>query len=182
MNLFFKILLTIILSFQNKQETNFTLSSTTLKGQATKSEIFNDFGCDGNNMSPQLQWSGSPLDTKSFAITMYDKDAPTGSGWWHWLVYDIPANVSNITENAGSINSTILPQDAIQALNDFGFRGYGGPCPPKGDKPHQYVITIHALKIEKLGVSINSNPALVGYYINANTIAKSSLIFYSENL
>lgn len=159
---------------------NFTLKSKTLHGQATLKEIFNGFDCNGENKSPQLEWYGSPIGTKSYAITIYDVDATTGSGWWHWLVFDIPHNLSNLEEGVNLSSTQKSSLNIIQSINDFGIKGYCGPCPPKGDKPHQYIVTIYALKVEKLGLDSNANPALVGYYINANTIAKSSLIFYSS--
>lgn len=158
----------------------FTLSSSDIGGQATKKEEFNGFGCSGDNTSPALSWVNAPKGTKSFAITMYDKDAPTGSGWWHWVVFDIPANINKIKSGAGNISTNLLPKKAIQSITNFGKPGYGGPCPPEGHGPHQYVITVYALKTDKLGLDKNTNPAIVGYYLNANTIAKSSIVMYYE--
>ncbi|WP_299108888.1 YbhB/YbcL family Raf kinase inhibitor-like protein [uncultured Tenacibaculum sp.] len=158
----------------------FTLSSSDIGGQATKKEEFNGFGCSGDNTSPALSWANTPKGTKSFAITMYDKDAPTGSGWWHWVVFDIPANINKIKSGAGNISTNLLPQKAIQSITNFGKPGYGGPCPPEGHGPHQYVITVYALKTDKLGLDKNANPAIVGYYLNANTITKSSIVMYYE--
>lgn len=158
----------------------FTLSSSDIGGQATQKEVFSGFGCTGDNQSPELSWVNVPVGTKSFAITMYDKDAPTGSGWWHWVVFDIPANTTKIKTGAGNTLKKLLPKGAIQSMTDFGKPGYGGPCPPKGDGPHQYVITVYALKTDKLGLDKNATPALVGYYLNGNTLAKSSLVMYYE--
>jgi Raf kinase inhibitor-like YbhB/YbcL family protein len=159
------------------QET-FTLKSNDLGGEATITEEFNGFGCTGKNQSPQLSWSNAPEGTKSFAITMYDPDAPTGSGWWHWVVFDIPTTVDELVSNAGNIELNLAPKGAIQSITNYGAKGYGGPCPPKGHGLHQYVITVHALKTESLGLDDNTNPAIVGYNIWANTLAKASIIIY----
>ena len=158
----------------------FTLTSSTLSGQATKLHEFNGFGCDGKNISPELTWANAPKETKSFAITMYDPDAPTGSGWWHWLVFDIPANINKIVANAGNTSLNLMPTKAIQSITDYGSKGYGGPCPPKKHGQHRYIITIHALKVDTLGLDENTNAAVVGYYLSNNTIAKTSIIAYYE--
>jgi Raf kinase inhibitor-like YbhB/YbcL family protein len=156
----------------------FTLSSKTLGGEATKLEEFNGFGCSGENQSPQLSWENAPEGTKSFAITMYDPDAPTGSGWWHWVVFDIEANVKELVKNAGNVAMNLAPENAIQSITNYGAKGYGGPCPPEGHGLHQYVITVHALKTEKLGLDENTNAAIVGYYLWNNTLAKASIVAY----
>jgi Raf kinase inhibitor-like YbhB/YbcL family protein len=156
----------------------FTLSSNTLGGEATINEEFNGFGCEGENQSPQLSWKNAPEGTKSFAITMYDPDAPTGSGWWHWVVFDIPANTSELKSGAGSEGSSSIPEGAIQSMTDYGAKNYGGPCPPEGHGLHQYVITVYALKTDKLGLNESTNPAVVGYYLWNNTIAKASIVTY----
>lgn len=161
-------------------QNTFTLSSNDLGGQATKTQEFNGFGCTGKNESPQLSWANAPEGTKSFAVTMYDSDAPTGSGWWHWLVFDIPANVNELVTNAGNIDLGKTPDGAIQSMTDYGKRGFGGPCPPPGHGLHQYVITVYALKTDKLGLDANTNPAVVGYYLWNNTLAKSSIVAYYQ--
>lgn len=158
----------------------FTLKSNNLGGGATKIEEFNGFGCTGKNQSPQLSWSNAPEGTKSFAITMYDPDAPTGSGWWHWLIFDIPADVNSLVANAGDINLDLAPKEAIQSITNYGANGYGGPCPPEGHGIHEYMITIHALNVDKLGLDKDTNPAIVGYYIWSNTLAKASIVTYYE--
>ena len=158
----------------------FTLESKTLGGNATTIEEFNGFGCTGENTSPQLSWSNAPKGTKSFAVTMYDPDAPTGSGWWHWVVFDIPSNVNELLNNAGNIEKGLMPKDAVQSVTNYGLPGYGGPCPPENHGIHQYVITVHALKVDKLGLDKNTNPAVVGYYLWNNTIAKASIVTYYE--
>ena len=161
-------------------QNTFTLSSNDLGGQATKSQEFNGFGCTGKNESPQLSWQNAPEGTKSFAITMYDPDAPTGSGWWHWLVFDIPANVNELVANAGNPALGKIPKGAIQSITDYGAKGFGGPCPPPGHGLHQYIITVHALKTDKLGLDENTNPAVVGYYLWNNTLAKASMVAYYQ--
>ena len=147
------------------------------KDALSKKFEFNGFGCRGQNLSPQLSWSGVPAGTKSFAINVYDPDAPTGSGWWHWVVFNIPANVSSLNEGASLKN---MPQGAIESVTDFGSVGFGGFCPPKGDKAHRYIFTVYALKIEKLPLDVKSPAAMVGYYILSNTIEKSSIVGFAK--
>ena len=159
-------------------QNTFTLSSNDLGGEATINEEFDGFGCTGKNHSPQLSWKNAPEGTKSFAITMYDPDAPTGSGWWHWVVFDIPSNSNELASGAGNMKLNLSPKGAIQSLTDYGANGYGGPCPPEGHGLHQYIITVHALKTEKLGLDESTNPAVVGYYLWNNTLAKASIITY----
>ena len=153
---------------------NFTLTSSDLKGQLTKKQEFNGFGCSGENISPQLSWENAPKGTKSFAITVYDPDAPTGSGWWHWVAFDIPSNKTTLASGFGNSDS----KEAIQSITDYGKTGFGGACPPVGDKAHRYIFTVHALDIETLGLDKNASPALVGFYLNAHSLAKASLISY----
>lgn len=159
------------------QET-FTLFSKDLGGEFTKLQEFNGFGCSGDNQSPYLHWKNIPENTKSFAVTMYDPDAPTVSGFWHWVVFDIPANINELKTNAGNLALNLTPQGAIQSVTDYGIKGFGGPCPPEGHGFHQYIITVHALKTEKLGLDENTNPAIVGFNLWANTLAKASIIVY----
>lgn len=159
---------------------SFTLESKSLSGQATRQDVFNGFGCTGNNISPQLQWFHPPKGTKSFALTMYDPDAPTGSGWWHWLAFNIPLSVDHLDAGAGSSNAELMPASVIQSITDYGTKGYGGPCPPEGHGAHRYIVTVYALKTASLDLSADAMPALVGYYLNANTIQKASLVFYHE--
>ncbi|WP_109831991.1 YbhB/YbcL family Raf kinase inhibitor-like protein [Reichenbachiella versicolor] len=171
------IAFSLVSSFISAQST-FTLSSKDIGGQATLTEEFNGFGCVGKNLSPQLEWKNAPEGTKSFAITMYDPDAPTGSGWWHWVMFDISASTSEVKSGAGDISSNLAPKGAIQSITDYGSQGYGGPCPPEGHGLHQYIITVYALKTESLGLAKNTNPAVVGYYLWNNTIAKASIVMY----
>jgi len=177
-NLLLGLLLTATTSVIGQN--TFTLTSSDLGGQAIKAQEFNGFGCTGKNESPQLSWENAPEGTKSFAITMYDPDAPTGSGWWHWLVFDIPADVTELVSNAGNVALNLAPEGAIQSVTDYGKTGYGGPCPPEGHGLHQYIITVHALKTDKLGLDANTNAAVVGYYLGNNTLAKASVVAYYQ--
>ncbi len=160
------------------QAQTFTLKSKDLGGQFTKKQEFNGFGCNGENISPQLYWENIPAGTKSFAITVYDPDAPTGSGFWHWIVFDIPANVSEIKTGAGDPSKSLMPAGVIQSMTNYGVKGFGGACPPVGHGFHQYIFTIHALKTDKLGLDENTNPAIVGFYLWQNTLAKASIVAY----
>jgi hypothetical protein len=155
----------------------FTLGSPTIKpgSMLTDAQVFKGFGCEGKNISPALKWSGAPSETKSYAVTVYDPDAPTGSGWWHWVVYNIPAAATELTEGAGATDGKgALPAGAVQGRTDFGSAGFGGACPPAGDKPHRYIFTVYALKTDKIDVPADASAALVGFMINANKLAKAS--------
>jgi Raf kinase inhibitor-like YbhB/YbcL family protein len=134
------------------------------------------FGCSGGNRSPQLAWSGAPADTKSFALTCFDPDAPTGSGFWHWLVVNIPAGVTELPLDAGNARSGKLPDGALQTRTDYGAPGYGGPCPPQGDHPHRYLFTIYAVGAEQLQVTTDTSAAVVGFQLHFNTLAQASLM------
>ena len=133
------------------------------------------FGCAGGNLSPQLSWSGAPEGTKSFALTCFDPDAPTGSGFWHWVVVNVPADVASLALGAGSAGGA-MPVGALQTRTDFGAPGYGGPCPPEGDHPHRYLFTLHAVGLETLPVEADTSAAVVGFMLNFNTLAKASLM------
>lgn len=177
---FFILTAVLTLSLGLMGQTTFTLTSKDLGGQATQTEEFNGFGCTGENQSPQLSWNNAPEGTQSFAITMYDPDAPTGSGWWHWLVFDISADVSELVTNAGNPELDLAPAEAIQSITNYGMPGYGGPCPPEDHGLHQYIITVYALKTAKLGLDQAANPATVGYYLWTHTLAKASLVMYYQ--
>jgi Raf kinase inhibitor-like YbhB/YbcL family protein len=155
----------------------FVLTSPQVKegGRVADEQVFNSFGCQGGNVSPVLQWKGAPADTKSFAITVYDPDAPTGSGWWHWVVFNIPTSVDSLPKGAGNPQANLAPGGSIQSRTDFGKPGYGGPCPPAGDKPHRYQFTVYALKTDKLPLDENAPAAMVGYYLHQNLIKKTVL-------
>ena len=154
----------------------FTVKSADIQDQQTlkAAQVYKGFGCNGGNQSPQLEWSNAPTGTKSFAVTMYDPDAPTGSGWWHWVVYDIPASVHQLAAGAGRPGK--LPDGAKHGRNDFGNHDFGGACPPAGDKPHRFIVTVYALKVDKLGVPADASPAMIGFMLNANRLAAARLI------
>jgi Raf kinase inhibitor-like YbhB/YbcL family protein len=141
-------------------------------GTVGQEQVYNDFGCTGSNQSPHLAWTGAPQGTKSFVITVYDPDAPTGSGFWHWVVANVPSSATMIAANAS--RTPRMPNGALETRTDFGPPGYGGPCPPAGDQPHRYIFTIHALSVEKLAVTADTSAALVGFMTNANRLASAS--------
>ncbi len=151
-----------------------TLTSSDIKqgGKIADEQVFNSFGCSGQNVSPALVWSGAPKGTKSLAVSMYDPDAPTGSGFWHWWVVNIPADATSLPKGAGG--GTGLPAGALQGRNDFGPVGYGGPCPPPG-KPHRYQITVFALDVDKLDVDQSASAAVFGFNAHAHALAKATL-------
>ncbi len=157
----------------NALAADFKLSSKTNKAGAAipAEQYWNNFGCSGGNVMPQIEWKNAPAGTKSFAVTFYDKDAPTGSGFWHWIAYDIPADV---TQLAGGANGGTLPAGAIEGNTDLGKPGFFGPCPPVGRK-HNYVWTVHALKVDKLPVDKEASPALVGFFLWQNRIGEATL-------
>ncbi|MBU6466909.1 MAG: YbhB/YbcL family Raf kinase inhibitor-like protein [Burkholderiales bacterium] len=155
---------------------HFTLSSPDIPagGSVPAHFEFDGFGCSGRNESPALHWSGAPEGTKSFALTVYDPDAPSGSGWWHWFVIDLPAGTAALAPNAGAKGGVSLPRGARQIRNDYGAFAWGGLCPPPGDKPHRYVFTVHALGVDRLDIPDDASAALAGFMVNANTLAKAS--------
>lgn len=143
--------------------------------------VFKGFGCSGENIFPEITWISAPSGTKSYALTVYDPDAPTGSGWWHYVAVNIPASYASLSNNIASQNKFSVKDGINQVRNDFGNYSFGGPCPPTGDKAHRYVFTIHALKVEKLEVPESATAALAGFMINQNTIAKDSFTgFYKR--
>jgi len=156
---------------------DFAITSPSVSEGATIGEkhLFAGFGCTGGNKSPELTWTDAPADTKSFAVIVYDPDAPTGSGWWHWVVFNIPAGTTGLKEGAGDAKGAMLPPGSVQSVTDFGQPGFGGPCPPAGDKPHRYIFTVHALKLEKLPLEPGASGAMVGFFLGQNTIAKASV-------
>ena len=156
---------------------DFRLTSPTIKEQGTigNEHVLNGFGCSGGNVSPELRWERAPKETKSFAVTVYDPDAPTGSGWWHWIVFNISPNTTSLQAGAGKADGSSAPKGSIQSMTDFGQEGYGGPCPPQGDKPHRYIYTVYALKVDQLPPKKEAPGAMVGYYLNQNALGKASL-------
>lgn len=135
-------------------------------------QVYNGFGYKGDNQSPELFWMGAPPATKSFAITIFDPDAPRAGGWWHWLVTDIPNSVSHLPEGISASHG--LPTGAVQIRNDFGTEDYGGPCPPAG-KPHHYVITLYALKVVALKLAPGTSADGAKAAIESAAIAKVTL-------
>ncbi len=154
-----------------------TVTSPDIKPNAkiADEQVANGFGCDGKNISPALSWSGAPKGTKSFAVTIYDPDAPTGSGFWHWVVFDIPPGTTSLPKNAGDPKANLTPAGVVQSGNDAGTKGYFGPCPPKGDKPHHYHITVFAVDVDKLDADENATAAVVGFNLHFHTLAKGVL-------
>ena len=151
-----------------------TSADVPANGTVPMKNVFKGFGCTGENVSPDLSWKDAPAGTKSFALTVYDPDAPTGSGWWHWVVFNIPASATTIPEGA-SAKKRGMPKGSVQSVTDFGKPGWGGPCPPQGDSPHHYIFTLYALKTDKLGdANRKSSGGYVGFNIHFNTIDKAS--------
>ena len=154
----------------------FRVTSTDMKegGNLAMAQVYNGFGHSGGNVSPQLAWDGAPEGTKSFVVTCYDPDAPTGSGWWHWIMINIPASTKELPNGAGSKGGKI-PAGAMQMRNDYGTHDFGGAAPPAGPA-HRYIFTVYALKVEKLELDPQSSAALTGFMTNFNSIGKAQLI------
>lgn len=161
----------------------FTLTSPDIKNGSTLSEqqVLNGFGCTGANVSPTLAWQNPPAGTKSFAVTVYDPDAPTGSGWWHWVMFNIPADTRKLASDAGNPASAKAPAEAVQSLTDFGSPGFGGACPPAGSKAHRYVFTVHALDVEQLDLPATAMPAMVGFMVSQHVLGRAHITtFYKR--
>ena len=156
----------------------FTLESPDISGRLSLKQVYNGLGCHGENISPKLHWRGEPKGTKSFAVTLYDPDAPTKKGWWHWIVFNIPSGVHELLSGAGNPSAHLLPGGAVQSRNDFGTLGYGGACPPAGDRPHRYIVTVYALDVEKLLLGPDTSPARAVSMIESHAIAKASRMAY----
>ena len=148
---------------------DFNLSSPDIAEgvQLDEKFVFQGFGCEGGNQAPSLNWSGAPEGTKSFAVTVYDPDAPTGSGWWHWFAFNIPAQATGISPDLA------LASPAVELINDYGSVGFGGACPPPGEV-HRYQFTVHALSTV-LDIDANVSNALAGYMVNANSLASDTI-------
>jgi len=155
--------------------TDFRVSSPSFDPGDTLPEtaVYDGFGCEGSNISPAVAWSGAPDGTRSFAVTLYDPDAPTGSGWWHWVIYNLPTSTTRLEAGAGSGEG--LPAEATQGRTDFGSTGYGGPCPPEGDEPHRYVFTVYALDVPNLDLPPDATAARVGFSLNAHALDRATL-------
>jgi Raf kinase inhibitor-like YbhB/YbcL family protein len=166
------------LAFSDSVLAEFRLESPDIApgGTIANEQVFDSFGCSGRNVSPALRWSGAPRDARSFALLVHDPDAPTGgAGFWHWLVFNIPATASGLPKGAGKSDGSALPAGAGSVANDYGMTGYGGPCPPAGDKPHRYNFTLYALKVERLDIPKGASASVTGFMINANAIGKATL-------
>ncbi|UOY02549.1 YbhB/YbcL family Raf kinase inhibitor-like protein [Blastococcus sp. PRF04-17] len=137
-------------------------------------------GAGGEDRSPQLSWSGFPEGTKSFAVTVFDPDAPTASGFWHWAVANLPASVTELPSGAGDKDSPQLPEGAVQLRNDGGFAGYVGAAPPSGHGEHRYFVVVHAVDTEKLDVDADTTPAVLGFNLFFHTLARATLVVRYE--
>ena len=154
---------------------SFELSSVNvLQGRRLdRAQVYRGYGCNGDNLSPALSWHHAPAGTRSFAVTVFDPDAPTGRGWWHWVLYDVPASIDSLPEGAGV--QAALPAGAKQGRNDFGEHAYGGACPPVGNGTHRYVFTVYALKVGQLGVKEDATPAGINAVLHANSLGSARI-------
>jgi Raf kinase inhibitor-like YbhB/YbcL family protein len=161
---------------EHEHEQDFRLTSNDIaEGKMLNlQQVLKGFDCEGGNLSPQLAWSGAPAGTKSFAITAFDVDAPTGSGWWHWTVFNLPATTNALTTGAGSAGGD-LPAGTIQGRSDFGQSGFGGVCPAVGDTPHHYQFTVWALKVDQLPIDANASGAMASFMIRANALGQAHI-------
>ncbi|MBO0849689.1 MAG: YbhB/YbcL family Raf kinase inhibitor-like protein [Pseudonocardia sp.] len=157
----------------------FTVTSTDIADGETLPEAQRSgaFGVPGGrDVSPQLSWSGAPEGTRSYAVTCYDPDAPTGSGFWHWAVANIPASVTELPTDAGAVGGAGLPEGAVTLANDAGMKGFVGAGPPPGHGEHRYYFTVHAVGVSALELPESATPAFLGFNLFTNTLARASLV------
>jgi len=154
---------------------SFELTSTDVAAGEVlpNAQVSGIFGAGGEDVSPQLSWSGFPSETKSFAVTVYDPDAPTGAGFWHWAVVDIPASVTSLDSGAGDASGTGIPAPAFQLKNDGGLAHFLGAAPPAGHGKHRYFIAVHALDVDTLGIDAGATPAFLGFNMSGHTLARA---------
>ena len=166
-----------LLAYQAQAAATFTLNSSDIKAGASldMAQVANGFGCSGKNISPALSWENAPANTKSFVVMAYDPDAPTGSGFWHWVVFNIPATAKGLPQAVGTADTAALPTGAIQSRTDTGVPGFFGACPPQGDKLHRYQFTVYALDVDSLPLTAEATPAVVGFNVHFHTLAKAQL-------
>lgn len=169
--------LALLYMASNATAGDFRLTSTSFQPDGTlpARQILNGFGCTGANLSPQLSWQGEPAGTKSFAITVDDPDAPTGSGWWHWLVFNLPTDIHFLPEDSSNPKNMLMPKQAIQARTDFGTPGYGGACPPVGNPAHRYQFTVWALDVDQLPLTADTSGAMLGFNLRIHMLEKAEI-------
>jgi Raf kinase inhibitor-like YbhB/YbcL family protein len=169
------MLAAVVASTADAEAARFVLTSTDFaEGEhLALQQAFNGFGSPGGNLSPALNWSGAPVATRGFALTVFDPDAP-GGGFWHWLAIDMPPRTAALAKGAGDARGRGMPAGSVQARNDFGQAGYGGPCPPPG-RPHRYRFTLFALDVDRLPVAANATPAAIAEALRAHALAETTL-------
>lgn len=155
---------------------SFTLESDdVVEGRQLDTAFVHD-GLGGGNVSPHLRWHGAPAETKSYLVTCFDPDAPTGSGFWHWVLGDVPASVTELARGAGAPDGSQAPAGSFQTRNDYGTPGFGGAYPPQGDRPHRYFFAVHAIDAENLGPGADATPAFVGFNATFHVLARAVLV------
>lgn len=161
---------------------SFELTSTDITDGAKLSaaQVSGILDAGGDDVSPQLSWRGFPEQTKSFVVTVYDPDAPTGSGFWHWAVVDIPASVTSLASGAGDETGSGLPDGAFQLANDAGLKRYVGAAPPPGHGKHRYFTAVHAVDVESLGIPDSASNGFLGFNLHSHTLARAVLVPWYE--